>query len=318
MDTPVNDIPRVVNGWIDGLEYPARPAGLYEPIRYMLSSGGKRLRPTLLCLAAMAGGAAPESCRERALGIEMYHNFTLLHDDVMDNSSTRHGRPTVHCRWDVATAILSGDMMLTWATRLMDAPGANRDKVMELFLTTAAEVYEGQQYDMDYEKTAGVTAPMYLEMIRLKTSVLLAAACALGALTASMSHDEVKAFYCYGEALGLAFQLRDDYLDTYGDPMTFGKPIGGDILNRKNTWLRVECNAAAPGELARLESTLDGEALVDAVRSLYNSLELPSRCMELIREYTHRAIACLDGVAMADSCRVAFNQLATSAITREK
>ena len=225
---------------IAALAYPKEPAGLYAPVKYTLEGGGKRIRPTLLLASADAFGVSPEAVTSQAVGIEMFHNFTLLHDDVMDNADVRRGRPTVHRRWNNETAILSGDAMLTMASMLMGrCPADHLERVLELFNHTAMEIYEGQQYDMDFERRTDVTVSEYMEMIRLKTSVLLACACAIGAVMGNAPEEAVNAMYAYGEKLGLAFQLRDDYLDTYGDPAIFGKEIGGDILNEKKTWLCV-------------------------------------------------------------------------------
>ena len=234
----LKEISALIDQGIANLPIPAKPEGLYGPIRYTMESGGKRLRPTLLLTCAAACGGDIKKSLPQALGLEMFHNFTLLHDDVMDNAEVRRGRPTVHRRWNRNTAILSGDAMLTLASQLMsDCDGAILPEVMRLFNKTALEVYEGQQLDMDYESRLDVTIPEYIEMIRLKTSVLLACACRMGVLTAGGSQKLMEDLYEYGEALGIAFQLQDDYLDTFGDPMVFGKETGGDILNEKKTWL---------------------------------------------------------------------------------
>ena len=228
----LKEISALIDQGIASLPVSAKPEGLYGPIRYTMESGGKRLRPTLLLACAAACGGDISKSLPQALGLEMFHNFTLLHDDVMDNAEVRRGRPTVHRRWNRNTAILSGDAMLTLASQLMsDCDGAILPEVMRLFNKTALEVYEGQQLDMDYESRLDVTIPEYIEMIRLKTSVLLACACRMGVLTAGGSQKLMEDLYEYGEALGIAFQLQDDYLDTFGDPMVFGKETGGDILN---------------------------------------------------------------------------------------
>ena len=229
-----------INKAINEISYPNKPEGLYAPIKYTLDGGGKRIRPVLTLAVCDALGVDIAQAINQALGIEIYHNFTLLHDDVMDKADMRRGRPTVHIKWNEETAILSGDAMLTMASQYACINAGDKiAQVMELFNRTAMEVYEGQQYDMDFESRNDVTVEEYLNMIRLKTSVLLGCACEMGALMAGAS-DEVKdAFYKYGVKLGLAFQLQDDYLDTYGDPAVFGKKIGGDILNDKKTWLLI-------------------------------------------------------------------------------
>ena len=217
---------------ISRLHLPDKPAGLYDPITYTLDCGGKRLRPVLTLAAWQAMGKDPMTAIHQAIAIEMFHNFTLLHDDVMDKADVRRGRPTVHVKWNEQTAILSGDAMLTSSTMLLAGKAGDKlQTALELFNGTAMNIYEGQQYDMDFESRTDVTVEEYMEMIRLKTSVLLGCACAMGALMAGAPMETQIRFFDYGVNLGLAFQLQDDYLDTYGNPETFGKAIGGDILH---------------------------------------------------------------------------------------
>ena len=271
---------------------------------------------TLASCAAL-GGAYSDAINQ-ALGIEMFHNFTLLHDDVMDNSDTRHGRPTVHRRWDESTAILSGDAMLTMASQLiMRCAGVHTEEALGIFNSVAMDVYRGQQYDMDFEARTNVSIGEYLEMIRLKTGVLIGGACRIGALMADADKEACDAMYAYGEALGLAFQLQDDYLDTYGNPEVFGKPIGGDIINGK------EDMAAAVGNGGRPRCGFAGHVLwrSAADRSREGGiprLSLPQRCRELIDGYTTRAIGAVMGVAMDSSSRAVFIDLAHKAAVRDK
>ena len=229
-----------INKAIESLDWNKEPQGLYEPIAYTLSSGGKRLRPTLALTAAecvlnggLLSGDVPENVLPAAMALEVFHNFTLLHDDVMDNADVRRGKPTVHRRWDDNTAILSGDTMLTIATQYIAR--TTSWPVMDLFNQTAIEIYEGQQWDMDYENRNDVTADEYINMIRLKTSVLLGCALKMGALIADADDNEADVLYQAGVNVGLAFQLRDDVLDVWGDPITFGQAIGGDIMNTPTT-----------------------------------------------------------------------------------
>lgn len=221
------DYVNVASQAIANIKYPASPAALYEPIAYTMALGGKRLRPVLTLMACDAFCGDHLRALNQAVGIELYHNFTLLHDDVMDKADVRRGKPTVHVRWNDNVAILSGDAMLTMAGRhVAQTDAAHLAPAMELFNRTAMEVYDGQQYDMDFECRNDVTEDEYIAMIRLKTSVLLGCACKMGAIMADASADDAERIYQYGVDLGVAFQLQDDWLDVYGDPATFGKEIG--------------------------------------------------------------------------------------------
>ena len=256
-----------VNAAIENLPYPAQPAHLYEPISYTMALGGKRIRPVLVLMACEAVGGDIEKAIMPAVGLEMYHNFTLLHDDVMDKADIRRGKPTVHVKWDDNTAILSGDAMLTMATQLIArADAAVMPQVMELFNRTAMEIYEGQQYDMDFESRGDVTVEEYIAMIRLKTSVLLGCACKMGALIGGADEATAQRFYEIGENLGLAFQLQDDMLDVWGDEATFGKAIGGDIMNNKKTFLLINaCQRATDDNRIELALWLNTENASRAV-----------------------------------------------------
>lgn len=307
-----------VNENIGSIAYPDTPDSLFEPVRYMLQGGGKRIRPVLTLASCAALGGAYSDAINQALGIEMFHNFTLLHDDVMDNSDTRHGRPTVHRRWDESTAILSGDAMLTMASQLiMRCAGVHTEEALGIFNSVAMDVYRGQQYDMDFEARTNVSIGEYLEMIRLKTGVLIGGACRIGALMADADKEACDAMYAYGEALGLAFQLQDDYLDTYGNPEVFGKPIGGDIINGKKTWLLLSAMEGDPDAVSQAMS-YGGQQRIDAVKEVYSRLSLPQRCRELIDGYTTRAIGAVMGVAMDSSSRAVFIDLAHKAAVRDK
>lgn len=311
----------MVNQAIANLKLPAQPAGLYDPIRYTLDCGGKRLRPVLVLSACEAMGGEPMSAIHQAIAIEMFHNFTLLHDDVMDNADVRRGRPTVHKKWNEETAILSGDAMLTTSTMLLAIKAGDRlATALDLFNGTAMNIYEGQQYDMDFETRLDVSVEEYIEMIRLKTSVLLGCACGMGALMAGTDFESQVAFFNYGVNLGLAFQLQDDYLDTYGNPETFGKAIGGDILNDKKTWLLIMAlNEDKTGTVKTLiGDNSNQQEKIEKVRAIYNSLGLPDRIHELIRAYIDSAIACLDQLNLMPEARAFFMDLALKSATREK
>ncbi len=310
----------IIEDAIISIKYPTTAPRLFEPIQYTLESGGKRLRPTLTLAVyeALSHRPAAEAVNQ-ALAVELFHNFTLLHDDVMDRAELRRGRPTVHCKWNDNVAILSGDAMLTLASQFLakDA-GEHLDALSDCFNTTAMEVYEGQQLDMEFEKRNDVTVDEYLEMIRLKTSVLLAGACRLGAILAGASAEACQAIYEYGEALGLAFQLRDDWLDTFGDPAIFGKEIGGDIVNRKKTWLLITGLSEAPDTLPSLvaDDSIEDSELVAKVRRIYEHLKLDTRCNELAEMHSRRAIECLSKVEMDVDARDFFESLARQASLR--
>jgi geranylgeranyl diphosphate synthase type II len=312
------EINEQISQGIENLTLPERPAGLYEPIRYALSSGGKRIRPNLLLHSVQACGGDAAKALNQALALEMFHNFTLVHDDVMDNADVRRGRLTVHRRWSAVTAILSGDAMLTEATRLAAKCNPEKlDDVLKMFNDTATEVYEGQQYDMDFEHRKDVTIDEYLEMIRLKTSVLLACACKMGAYLGDATAEVQDLFYEFGENLGMAFQLRDDWLDTFGDPVFFGKEIGGDIVNEKKTWLLITAmNESSEALDAILGQKLDNQDKVQQVINVYDSLNLRERCVQEIKKYAERAQQALDKIEMPHPEREYFTQLATTAATR--
>ncbi len=302
------------------INYPDEPSGLYAPVKYVLDGGGKRIRPVLTLATCEALGANPETAINQAVGIEMFHNFTLLHDDVMDHADMRRGRPTVHIKWDERSAILSGDAMLTMSSLMMGDgtdPG-NYRKIMDVFQQTAMKIYEGQQYDMDFENRRDVSVDDYINMIRLKTAVLLGCACALGGIMAGADFRDCDAMYAYGERLGLAFQLRDDLLDTYGDPIVFGKEIGGDILNDKKTWLSITALAEDESGVMADELTRPSEPneKIERVRALYDRLGLPLRCQQLIDSYVDAAVSILDNVSMSPAAKNFFIHLAEESRSR--
>lgn len=308
-----------INQAIADIQYPTAPAGLYQPIKYILEGGGKRLRPLLLLASCDAVSGDCEAAINQALAIEIFHNFTLLHDDVMDNADLRRGRPTVHRRWDNNTAILSGDAMLTMATQYLSKDSGDKlATILDIFNTTAMEIYEGQQFDMDFERIRTVSVDEYLMMIKLKTSVLLGCACKIGAVMGNAPVELCNLLYDYGVKLGLAFQLRDDYLDAYGDPLTFGKEIGGDIVNNKKTWLLI--NALNEDTTGRLEKALDqstsrGDKITE-VKAVFEDLDLPRRCVELINNYVADAVEIIRESPLSDDTKDFFINLALSTIER--
>lgn len=295
-----------VDNWVKELDLKREPRNLYTPITYSLSLGGKRLRP-LMCVAACALFKDDYSpAKNAALALEMFHNFTLLHDDVMDNSMLRRGQPTVHAKWNANTAILSGDQMLIEAYKLIsdvDSPAASL--ILETFSQTATEVCEGQQYDMDFESQDNVSVDQYLEMIRLKTAVLLAASIKIGALIGGANINEINALYDFGINIGLAFQLQDDYLDVYGDEKVFGKPIGGDIIENKKTFLLITALQDAPSALKKelvqwLERTnADRSEKIAAVTNLYNKIGVKEKTGRKIDELLNKAMRMLSAMEIS-------------------
>ena len=303
----------IINKAIAEIPYPESPRQLYEPIAYHMALGGKRIRPVLVLMACDAMGGSVDAAVDAALGIEMFHNFTLLHDDVMDNADVRRGKTTVHRRWNANTAILSGDTMLTIATQyIARMDGRNSRALMDLFNKTAIEIYEGQQWDMDYEERENVTVDEYINMIRLKTSVLLGCALKTGALVAGADNANVELFYEAGVNMGLAFQLRDDQLDVWGDPETFGKEIGGDIMNNKKTFLLINAMRLAQGDDAdELRHWLNDpfatrEDKVRGVTALYERLGVRQLAEEAIAHYNDLAVAAFNRIVMPDHDKQAF------------
>ena len=311
---PFQEYLDAVNQAIAAIPYPASPDQLYEPIAYHMALGGKRVRPVLTLMACDAMGGDSALAIDAALGLEMFHNFTLLHDDVMDNADVRRGKPTVHCRWNDNTAILSGDTMLTIATQYI-ARTANW-QVMDLFNKTAIEIYEGQQWDMDYENRNDVSVDEYINMIRLKTSVLLGCALKTGALIADADEQQANLIYEAGVNMGLAFQLRDDVLDVWGNPETFGKEIGGDIMNNKKTFLLINTMQLAQGDDAdELRHWLNDQYAIrdDKVRgvtSLYERLGVRQLAEDAITHYNDRAVAAFSQLKISDDDKSAFIALA--------
>lgn len=294
-------IDAAVRALFAGIQFTQEPAGLYDPLRYMIEIGGKRIRPKL-CLTTYAlyqDTIGPEVL-EPAAGLEVFHSFTLIHDDIMDKSPLRRGVDTVWKKWDADTAVLSGDVMcIDSYKRIAKAPAGVLGQVMSLFSATAAQVCEGQQYDMEFETRTQVPMPEYVRMIGLKTGVLIACAAKMGALIGGASEADCGNLYEYGYALGLAFQVADDYLDAFGDEKVFGKPIGGDILNRKKSWLTVraleKADAAERSELlAALElpsdTAAEKTAKISRVKALYQSLNIPEDARAEILRLTEKAL----------------------------
>lgn len=297
-------------------------AGLYEPIAYSMSAGGKRLRPALALMTADAFNNASEQAERAAIGLEMFHNFTLLHDDVMDNSDTRRGRPSVHSKWDVNTAILSGDTMLSLATELMmNVPDEVLRKVLDAFNEMAIRVYEGQQLDMDFETAEDVSIDDYIRMITDKTGELLGASARIGALIAGASDEDASLMAQYGIMLGIAFQIQDDWLDVYGDSTTFGKQIGGDINNNKRSFLLLTALSTPGSEAEAIREAMKlpaGETKVKIITNLYNRIDISSKCKDAIAHYSSKALNALKSTSLAEDRREPFRQLVEKLTGRKR
>ena len=298
-----DEILSMVNEFLANLPYERKPKSLYEPIRYVLSMGGKRIRPTLMLLGYTLFKDNPEKILMNAVALETYHNYTLLHDDLMDNADLRRGHETVHKKWDANTAILSGDSMLVLAyERMAQCDEKHLAKVLKLFTTTALEIGEGQQFDMEFENRNDVKEEEYIEMIRLKTSVLLACALKMGAILADASDEDAENLYKFGEQIGLAFQLQDDYLDVYGDTKVFGKEIGGDITSNKKTYMLINAfNLANDTQRAELQKWVDAKDFdraekVAAVTRLYNEIGIDKLAQDKIAYYFEQSKKYLDAV----------------------
>ena len=320
-----NDILKKVNDCLSSLPYDRKPASLYEPVQYVLSLGGKRIRPVLMLLGYQLWREQPEDIIMPAIGLETYHNYTLLHDDLMDNADMRRGHETVHRRWDANKAILSGDSMLVLAyQRVAQVPKEKLQQVLDLFTVTALEIGEGQEYDMAFETRNDVTEDEYIEMIRLKTSVLLACALKMGAILADAPDDDVNRLYKVGEQLGLAFQLQDDLLDVYGDPKVFGKAIGGDIMSNKKTYMLINAyNRANDSQRAELQRWLDAKnpdrkEKVAAVTKLYDEIGIRQLCETKINEYFDQARRTLDLVNVGDDRKQPLRQYMDEMLHRDK
>lgn len=315
----------LIQNYIDSLPYNRKPESLYEPVKYVLSLGGKRIRPMLMLMSYALYRDDVERILPQAIGLETYHNYTLLHDDLMDNADVRRGMPTVHRKWDANTAILSGDSMLVLAyQRMQECPVEKLPAVLDVFTTTALEIGEGQQYDMEFETRDDVREDEYIEMIRLKTSVLLACAMKIGALMADAPQEDIDNLYRFGEQMGLAFQLQDDYLDVYGDPKVFGKAIGGDIVSNKKTYMLINAINRAQGEdLETLVRWIDAKEFdrsekVKAVTAVYDRLGIGDLAKAKMEEYYAEALAALDRVAVEESRKSLLRDYAAKMMKRDK
>lgn len=310
------------------LKFTQEPSGLYDPLRYMIEIGGKRIRPRL-CLTAYAlfKDSFSEEITTPAAAIEVFHSFTLIHDDIMDRAEVRRGVPTVYKKWNENTAILSGDVMSIESYKMIaKAPAKTLPAVLELFSTTAAQVCEGQQYDMDFENMDVVPMDDYLKMIGLKTAVLIACAAKMGALIADAPAEAAELLYRFGYDLGLAFQIADDWLDTYGDPAVFGKAIGGDIVNNKKSWLMTKAFEKAGDLYDGLAKAMDmpigteeeKAAKISTVKDIYNKLGVGDDAKEEIQRLHTQAMAHIDALGLPADKAATLRNYATTLLGRNK
>lgn len=315
-----------INEFLAKATFPESPANLYDPIRYILSLSGKRIRPLLVVLGAdLFGKTDLADIAPASLAIEYFHNFSLLHDDIMDNAPLRRGKETVHEKWNANVAILSGDALLVQAYQeLTKCPAAKLSALLPVFNKTALEVCEGQQMDMDFEKKADVSEEAYIEMIRLKTSVLLGGALQLGAILANASTEDQGLIYDFGVNLGIAFQLQDDILDVYGDPMTFGKQVGGDILSNKKTLLHIALNKSlSDADRITFDYLLATDSLsepnkVDIMKKLYAKYAILALAIQHKEKFTAEAYEKLALIQVADSKKIALHDLADTLMHRKQ
>jgi len=320
----IEQLQNIINKAIAETKYTARPAELYEPISYLMKLGGKRMRPVLVLVSTELFGGDVLKALDAAIGIELFHNFTLMHDDIMDKAPLRRGNPTVHVKWNESAAILSGDVMFVEAYKLMiRVDDSILRKVLDIFSDTASGVCQGQQADMNFEKRNQVSLEEYIEMIRLKTAVLLAGSMQIGALIGGADKEQADLLYEFGENLGLAFQLQDDILDVYGDPEKFGKQVGGDILADKKTFLLIKARELAKGESASEldkwlnKSDVPSENKVNAITTIYNTLGVRKLAEAEMENYVRKAIAALDKISVENPSKELLRAFAEQLLIRE-
>ncbi|UOE52104.1 polyprenyl synthetase family protein [Mucilaginibacter sp. SMC90] len=320
----LTDLQLLINDAVGKLSYPAYPADLYEPISYILSIGGKRMRPALLLLACDLFGGDVEKAIEPALAIEVFHNFTLMHDDIMDKAPLRRGKVTVHEKWNANVAILSGDAMMVEANRMMmKVDDSILRKVLDVFNDTATGVCEGQQIDMSFEQRNDVSIDEYINMIRLKTAVLLGGTLKIGSIIGGAALADADLIDSFGVNLGIAFQLQDDILDVYGDPEKFGKQVGGDIISNKKTFLLIRALELAKGSQAQTlnhwlnAAEFDSAEKVKAITSIYNELDIRLHAEEAMQTYADKAFAALDAINLPEEHKQYLRDFADGLLVRE-
>lgn len=314
------ELQKIIENAIPKIAYPAQPANLYEPIKYIMSLGGKRIRPVMVLMATELFTDEVTKALDVALAIETFHNFTLVHDDIMDNAPLRRGKQTVHEKWGVNNAILSGDVMMVESNKHLSKVDLNVLKpVLDTFNQTAQGVCEGQQLDMEFESRDDVSIEEYIEMIRLKTAVLLGGAVKLGAIVGGADEKNAELLYQFGENLGIAFQLQDDILDVYGDPEKFGKQVGGDIIANKKTFLHLNAKALINAEETNilLGNHESAEQKVAAVTALYNSHGIKDLSNAKMEEYLTKAYKALADLTVDDNRKINLRELTKQIMERE-
>ena len=313
----------IINKEIQSIEYPQNPSGLYDPIAYLLALKGKKIRPALTLLACNLYSDEVKDAIPAALAWEIFHNFTLMHDDMMDNADLRRGQATVHKKWNENTAILSGDAMLILSYMyLAKSPEKKLKILLDLFSDTAARICEGQQFDMEYERRTIISEEEYIEMIRLKTAVMLGACLKSGAIIGEANKSDQQNLYEFGIRLGIAFQIKDDWLDIYGSPNVVGKTTGGDILCNKKTFLLVTALGTAQKEdkdalLYWLSNNTQPKEKIDAVRQLYDKLSIKEKTQTVLQSYYHQAICALQKVSVETKRKKVLEEIAGNLIERE-
>lgn len=322
MTTILQDYTSFIEQAIQRLTFPEKPSNLYDPLRYFMQLGGKRMRPILTLLAAELFGETKEKALNAALAVEVFHNFSLIHDDIMDAAPLRRNHQTVHTKWNENSAILAGDVLLVHAYQLLAASNSEHlAPLLHLFNATASEVCEGQQMDMDFEMRTDVSVPEYIEMIRLKTSVLLGCALKMGAIIANASTQDRELIYSFGVNIGIAFQIQDDVLDLYADSDKFGKQVGGDVISNKKTLLNLKAlelaNEAQAKQLNALYAEQDPTLKVEKAQQLYNEIGVKEACEIEMEHYYNQAISQLSQLTLTPKAKQPLADLATFIIQRE-
>ncbi len=324
MSYTIDQLLKKVDAQMNSLGIPAEPKELYQPVEYCLKNGGKRVRPLMAVISCDMFGGNIDKVMPLAVGLEVFHNFTLMHDDIMDQAPMRRGKPAVHKKWNINTAILSGDVMFALAYKCMlKAPKEDLKRILEAFNETVIQVCEGQQYDMNFETADNVTEADYINMIRLKTAVLPANSLKIGAIVAGAPENEIHNSYLFGESFGLAFQLKDDWLDIFGDEEVFGKKTGGDIVANKKTWLYIKAfELADDNQQRKLKDAFSDrmhhpEEKINTVKNIYLQLGLSELAVEQMGKYYQRAFDYLEKIKLPTESKSNLIQLINKLVERK-